>query len=1008
MSSKLRHERPYYPTQNLEINIENLQQVSEIIESDVEKLLESFETGNYIYVNKIHTNSLEHGTIIDPFYNIQEAINRALSGDTIIIRSGLYVVENLLLPLNKSLTFRGDSMETTFIQAGEEWTPALQTIFASEEGENYSSYVFENLTFQLSNIAINIKSAGSIIITKCSFYQNGWSGAGFDPLAIGTAETAGLGSTADELKTFAESYYLIPGGGAVICSNSSYFEMSGCIFSYNNSTVYLIDCGIPYAGDISICGFFINLRGIVFESSDNANAGCERISIRSNAIEGCASEGILQNGGANCIYAFNIVEKSWGPGLYIKNTAGTLADKNRFDDNGLNNIYFDGTAISSNATICITGDNMRNGAKFIAKVIDNIINRSIETGNENQGLELGSSLSQISINSQDSSPNIELLENSIDGQYIGLKILNGALTDEDGIKRTNLIHGRSTYAENNTINVLNLDGGPYIELPFSNIYVNDNEMNFTYDSVGHTISIKPNGNTYSVGQLKAIGLNNGLIRIVERQAHDSRIQYDNVDFNSITINGISHSEHVHEETGTEEHVVDELNALFMQTGGGNGDNSADLTLLVPTITSPMVFSVTEGESINYYITGTNFPSIFGTGTLPSGLVLNAYNGTINGTVQLYQYNDDIISLTGGEGTTLTSTAPFLVDGSNVQIAVYVGGDINTVVPLVLDINYTITDINNILLTSATYPSAISGDDVIFRIGTDNDYQFNTLCANGYGSDNQNITLSIQSGRFSEIAPPFKNTKSVRFDNRDYLQSSITAGNPLLRSGTGNGASNAWTISIWYKTSHNENNRSLFGVSTSSSKNLPYFTLEIEKTQMYMEYGTRNNRIIITIPGLSTRDGSWHHMVFIYNGLSTGGNSSLLSDYYSRFTFYIDNVKYNYADGNVTATNKGNGFNSTFTPVNFYIGSRHKTGNSFIGLVDEVSIWDHECNATHVDELYNSGHPGNLNIHSSGNPYNWWRMGENDVYPTIIDHGTGNENGRMYNMTVLNIVNDVAQ
>ena len=67
-------------------------------------------------------------------------------------------------------------------------------------------------------------------------------------------------------------------------------------------------------------------------------------------------------------------------------------------------------------------------------------------------------------------------------------------------------------------------------------------------------------------------------------------------------------------------------------------------------------------------------------------------------------------------------------------------------------------------------------------------------------------------------------------------------------------------------------------------------------------------------------------------------------------------------------------------------------------------------AAEVTQLYNSGVPTNLaadegGYASSADLTHWWRMGDEDTYPTITDNA-GSINGTMTNMTSGDIVEDV--
>jgi len=84
---------------------------------------------------------------------------------------------------------------------------------------------------------------------------------------------------------------------------------------------------------------------------------------------------------------------------------------------------------------------------------------------------------------------------------------------------------------------------------------------------------------------------------------------------------------------------------------------------------------------------------------------------------------------------------------------------------------------------------------------------------------------------------------------------------------------------------------------------------------------------------------------------------------------------------------------------------------FGGSLDEFSIWrDKVLSAAEITTLYNSGAPIALDVNSgdyasSGDLTHWYRMGDNDTYPTIEDN-KGDYDFTMTNMTEADIEEDV--
>jgi hypothetical protein len=76
-----------------------------------------------------------------------------------------------------------------------------------------------------------------------------------------------------------------------------------------------------------------------------------------------------------------------------------------------------------------------------------------------------------------------------------------------------------------------------------------------------------------------------------------------------------------------------------------------------------------------------------------------------------------------------------------------------------------------------------------------------------------------------------------------------------------------------------------------------------------------------------------------------------------------------------------------------------------GNVDEMSIWSTELTAAEVTEIYNSGNPSNLLVHSeevlNGSLVSWWRCGDGDTAPTITDN-KGSNDGTLTNGAAIDV------
>ena len=74
-------------------------------------------------------------------------------------------------------------------------------------------------------------------------------------------------------------------------------------------------------------------------------------------------------------------------------------------------------------------------------------------------------------------------------------------------------------------------------------------------------------------------------------------------------------------------------------------------------------------------------------------------------------------------------------------------------------------------------------------------------------------------------------------------------------------------------------------------------------------------------------------------------------------------------------------------------------------VDELAVWDSD-QSSNISDIYNSGSVKDFDT-LTDKPLHWWRMGDGDTFPNLVDSGTvGNCVFVMNNMTSADIVNDV--
>lgn len=283
------------------------------------------------------------------------------------------------------------------------------------------------------------------------------------------------------------------------------------------------------------------------------------------------------------------------------------------------------------------------------------------------------------------------------------------------------------------------------------------------------------------------------------------------------------------------------------------------------------------------------------------------------------------------------------------------------------------------------------------------YDIPVKAINYNGEDSETIVLTVST-------PPFANTKSVRFNQNDWLGANAALLDGILgRTGNGSGSTDAWSISFYFKSSNTGNQEQTifyFGANDVANGNhirIKWNGSNTARQQLVFQYGSTNNNLILKTPvgSVSNNDG-WQHFLITYDGGTTGSSSGSISDYYSRFKIFIDGVQQTTIN-----SNSNYGITSALSGQNLRVGRYNSSGYMRSGcLVDELAIFDSDQSAN-ISDIYNGGTPFDLS--TLNQPANvWWRMGDGDNFPLLVDSG---DDGLfctmvMTNMTAADIVSDV--
>ena len=410
-------------------------------------------------------------------------------------------------------------------------------------------------------------------------------------------------------------------------------------------------------------------------------------------------------------------------------------------------------------------------------------------------------------------------------------------------------------------------------------------------------------------------------------------------------------------------------------------------------------------------------------------------GTEMGLVSLRYMTDNTLELWSETNNELIATSVVHPDGSDINLHFGVNGNTNySDLPVIT--KQTIgqgsqPDVNFAPVVADQTASVTEGEVLNFQIVSSDNIvnQFAELDAPSW------MTLNQNSGVLSGTAPAYLGTAAdtivvnckagnaiggtieftvtvtvaqVAYTNSKSLNlngsSNWLQGNPVnltaLERAT-NGDGNAWTISMWVKPNNNTSNQTLLVYGAGDDYNGGAITVKQSGgTSLVLNYGTVYNNIIL-VAGNSFVANTWQHVLITFDGGTTGVDSNLSTDYYSRFNIYIDGVlktpvgvasNYGY-DGAISGANPSDNI--------FRIGRASNVHNNYFGgIINQVAIWDTDQTAN-VSTIYNSGATQNLSSLTTA-PTNYYEI---ETSVTTITDIEGNANLTGYNFSNTDLVTD---
>ena len=596
---------------------------------------------NTEFVDVSYEGGDSDGSIGRPWLEIQDAVDNAGTRSRIYIYPGVYT-EQVVIPENVNLMFQGAARGTVIVQSAPTWSPSNPPVFRKMQGQGSDNgiLVFEELTIRNGNFGVRVSSAQALIVRHCIFTHNGWSGLG---LSLVDGESFGLNASIPEL----EAYWNGPEVAADKSSAAIYLRsvldvsIHDNVLDENFRGVSAVDCG----QGITFGQIYRNtlrttlLNGIEVDASSlDADTGCENIVLCDNDIHGAGFRGVLVRGGADVRISECDIRDAWVSGIELSSVSNTVVDACRLRNCTLNPYATNGETLErseetvESGAVVISGRSGRRKTSYTARVTGcSLVGLpSPYCVIVTRGIVLSGGLSEID------GANIDISGNHLRGFDIATKFLPRSLSNREGVTTVTLTHADNVYEVGNKQNLLNLDGGSYVEYPYSNLYPNASHgINIIPLPSCRSVVIEPCGDMFAFNQLYASRKANN--RIVIREQHQdkgNRIIFDDIDPCAVYIN----FDHVPifgcptPSPFSVDFVVNQINAtLFYESKESEG----------PHFMGPFHFSVVEGRNVNIVPTVSGSGMTFSSSPLPAGLVMtNANTGRIQGTAPAYRDGEE--------------------------------------------------------------------------------------------------------------------------------------------------------------------------------------------------------------------------------------------------------------------------------------------------------------------------------------------------------------------------------
>ena len=200
----------------------------------------------------------------------------------------------------------------------------------------------------------------------------------------------------------------------------------------------------------------------------------------------------------------------------------------------------------------------------------------------------------------------------------------------------------------------------------------------------------------------------------------------------------------------------------------------------------------------------------------------------------------------------------------------------------------------------------------------------------------------------------------------------------------------FSVSLWVKTTQSSTGYMMAkGAATGNARG---WSVRITLGKVYLNLISvvTTSHLQAQTTSVTVNNGAWHHICITYSG-----NSST-----SGVTIYVD-------DSSAALTSNVNTLSSTTLSIaSATIGSREGGDSPYGGNIDEVTVWDKELSSSEASEIYNSGAPAHSLLHSAiANLVGYWKMGDEDTFPTLTDSSVSSNDATMINMLANDIESD---